>query len=98
MSAQYKVICGCECFISAKFIHSSLLSWRDRCLKKYQIQNAQNRRLGEKSHHIYEIYKSTVMPHRRHIYAKASDIAQAKMCTYPQSDHSLTHCKCVFRC
>ena len=26
MSARYKIICGCECFISAKIIHSSLLS------------------------------------------------------------------------
>ena len=33
MSARYKVMCGCECCISAKIIHSSLLSWRDRYLK-----------------------------------------------------------------
>ena len=33
MSAQYKVMCGCECCISTKSIHSSLLSWRDRYLK-----------------------------------------------------------------
>ena len=33
ISAQYKVMCGCECCISAKSIHSSLLSWRDRYLK-----------------------------------------------------------------
>ena len=30
MSARYKVMCGCECFISAKSIHLSFLSWRDR--------------------------------------------------------------------
>ena len=30
MSAQYKIMCGCEYCISAKSIHSSLLSWRDR--------------------------------------------------------------------
>ena len=29
MSARYKVMCGCECCISAKSIHSSLLSWSD---------------------------------------------------------------------
>ena len=34
MSAQYKVMCGCEYYIYAKIIHSSLLSWRDRYLKK----------------------------------------------------------------
>ena len=33
MSARSKVVCGCECCISAKSIHSSLLSWRDRYLK-----------------------------------------------------------------
>ena len=54
-----------------------MLSWRDRYLKKLKdrIQNAQSRRSGEKSHHIYETYKNTVMPHGRHIYAKASDMA-----------------------
>ena len=30
MSAYYKIMCGCECCISAKSIHSSLLSWHDR--------------------------------------------------------------------
>ena len=38
------------------------------------------------------------MPHRRHIYATASDMANASMCTYPQSEHSLPHWKCVLRC
>ena len=59
MSARYKVMCGCECCISDKSIHSSLISWRDRYLekRKYQIQNAQSRRSGEKLHHIYETYK-----------------------------------------
>ena len=50
MAARHKVVCGCECCISYKSIHSSLLSWHDRYLKKlkYQIQNSQNRRCGEK--------------------------------------------------
>ena len=38
------------------------------------------------------------MTHGRHIYAKSSDMLKAKMCAYPQSDHSLTHWKCVLRC
>ena len=65
-------MCGCECCISDKIIHSSFLSWHDRYLKKIkdQIQNAQSRRSGEKANHIYTTYKSTVMPHGRHIYAK----------------------------
>ena len=29
ISSRYKVMCGCKCCISAKFMHSSLLSWRD---------------------------------------------------------------------
>ena len=53
---------------------------------------------GEKANHIYETYKNTFMPHGRHIYAKAYDMAKAAMCAYPQSDHELPHCKCVFLC
>ena len=35
------------------------------------------------------------MPHGFHICAKASDMANAKMCDYPHSDNALTHWKCV---
>ena len=38
------------------------------------------------------------MPHGRRIYAKSSDIANATMCTNPQSDHALPHWKYVLRC
>ena len=38
------------------------------------------------------------MPHGCHIYAKASDMANATMFTYPQSEHVLPQWKCVFRC
>ena len=100
MSARYKIMCCYECCISAKSIHSSLLSWRDRYLKniKDQSQNDQSRSSGEKAHHIYTTYKNTVMPHGSHMYAKASDMATATMCTYPQPEHSLPHWKCVLRC
>ena len=72
MSAQFEVMCGCECCIYTKIVHSSLLSWSDRYLEKLkdQIQNAQSRRSGEKSDHIFETYKNTVMPHGHYIYAK----------------------------
>ena len=55
-SACYKVMVGCECCISAKGIHSSLIFWCDRYLKKLKnkIQNDQSRRSGEKAHHICE--------------------------------------------
>ena len=91
-------MCGCECCVSAKSIHSSLISWCDRYLKKIkdQIQNSQNRRSGEKANFIYETYKNTVIPHGRHIYAKSSDMAKAKRCAYPQSNNALPHWKCVF--
>ena len=100
MSARYKIMCGCECCISAKSIHSSLLSWCDRYLKKVKdkSQNAQSRRSGEKAHHIYTTNKNPVMPHGCHIFTKASDMENATMCTYPQSDHALPHWKCVLRC
>ena len=38
------------------------------------------------------------MPHGRHIYAKASGMENATMCTYPQSNHSLPHWKFVLQC
>ena len=80
-------MCGCECCIYAKSVHSSLLSWRYRYLEKLKdlIQNAQNRRSGGKVNCIYETYKNTFMPHRRHINAKSYDMAKAKMC----ANHSL---------
>ena len=82
-------MCGCECCISAKSIHYSLLSWCDRYLKvlKDKIQNAQIIRSGERAHQIYTTYKNTVMPHGSYIYATASDMENATMCAYPQSEH-----------
>ena len=93
-------MCGCKCFISAKSIHSSLLSWCDRYLKKlkYQIQNAQNRRSRGKVNRIYETYKNTFMIHGRHIYAKSYDMEKSTMCAYSQSDYVLPHWKCVLLC
>ena len=38
------------------------------------------------------------MPHGIHIYAKASDMANATICTCPQSEHALPHWKCVLQC
>ena len=38
------------------------------------------------------------MPHGRHIYSKASYMANATLCTYPQSGHALPHWKCVLQC
>ena len=92
-------MCGFECCISATIIHSSLLYLRDRYLEKIKdkSQNSQSRRSGEKAHHLYTTYKNTLMPHGRHIYAKAYDMTNATMCTNPRSDHALPHLKCVLR-
>ena len=61
------------------------------------MQNHQIRSSSDKAHHKYKIYKNTVMSHGRHIYAKASDMENATMCTYPQSDHALPHWKFLLR-
>ena len=60
ISARYKVVYGCECLISDKSIHSSLLSWSDIYLRniKNLSQNAQNRRSGEKANHLFDTYKT----------------------------------------
>ena len=78
-------MCGYECFISTKCIHSSLISWRDRYLKnlsiKYKMLKTEG--LGEKKIYIYKTYKNTAIPHGSHIYAKLYDMAKAKICVYP---------------
>ena len=38
------------------------------------------------------------MPHGHHVYAKASDIENATMCAYPQSDHAISQCKFALLC
>ena len=38
------------------------------------------------------------MPHGRHVYVIAYDMAKATMCANSQSDHALPHWKCVLRC
>ena len=98
MSDRYEVMCSCECCISSKSIHSSLLSWLDRYLSKINdiSQNAQNTRSGEMDNHLFETYKNSMTPHGRHIYATAAAMAMDTMCAYPPSQHELIHCKCVF--
>ena len=62
---------------------------------KYQIQNNQNRRSGEKENSIYETYKNTVIYHEQYIIAKAFNTEKSKIGTYPHSDHTLPNWKCV---
>ena len=56
----YKVMCGCECYISDKIMHNSLLTWRDRHLKqlKDRSRNAQNISSGEIESFIFVTYNN----------------------------------------
>ena len=93
MTSRYKVICSCECFIYAKSMHSSLLTWRDCRLKhpKDIIHNAQNRKSGEISSRIFETYENVVRPNSCHIFNTAADMVVSTMfqCTYKQ--HGISH-------
>ena len=59
MSDCYKVMCGCECCISANSMNHSLLSKRYFYLKKlkYQSKNNHNIIWGELASNIYETSK-----------------------------------------
>ena len=52
MTACYKIMCGCECCIYAKSIHSSLLSWRDRYFKNPNIKTKMTKAEGLVKNHI----------------------------------------------
>ena len=83
ISAHNKVMCGCECCISAKSVHFSLFVCRDNCPKKlkYKSHNAQNSRLGEMISSIFDTYKNDVTPHGIHINKTESEIAMATIFT-----------------
>ena len=100
MTDQYKVMCSCECCISSKIMHYSLLTWRDCRLKhlKDRSQNAQNRSSGEISSHTFETYKNDVRPHGFHIYNTAADMAISTMCPCSSKHHGLPYWKYVLRC
>ena len=81
-------------------MHSSLLSRRYHYFKKIKdiSQNYQNRGSGGESNCIYETYKNTVMPHGRHIYAKAYEMKKATMYANLHYYHVLPHFKCLLLC
>ena len=85
MTAQYKVMCGCECCISTKIMHLTLLTWRDLHLKhlKYISNNEQNRRSGELLSRLFETYKNYVIPHGCLIYNSAAGMAMSDICPCP---------------
>ena len=69
-------MCGCECFIFAKIIHSLLLTWCGHHLKhlKDRSKNAQNRRSSELSSRLFETYKNSIGPHGCHICNSDADM------------------------
>ena len=96
ISAQYKLICGCECCIYSKIMHSYLLSWIYLEKLKDQIHNAQNTIYGEMSNLILETYKNYVMSLESHIYQTAYIMVMAITFAYPRYQHVLPEWKfCV---
>ena len=100
MTEQYKVICGYECWIYDNSIHPSLLTCLYPRLKhlKGRGHNAQNRRYGKRSSHIFETYNSYVQPPGCHIYNTTSDIAMEKVCPCTSKYHRRPHWKCMLNC
>ena len=100
MYARYKVICSCEFCISAKIIHSELLSCSDSYLKNLNnpSKNPQKRRSIEKDNHLFDTYKNSAMPNGHHVYQKAYAMDMDTMCAYPPYQHEFPHWKCVLRC
>ena len=81
-------MCGCDCYISVKIIHSLLLLLKDRYLKKLKDQscNVQNRRYGKMANSIFEKYLNYSMLHGKHMYKTSSDMAMKK-CVHIKFQH-----------
>ena len=47
---------------------------------------------------LFETYKNSVIPHGKHMFQTASDMAMTKICAYTSSSYSLPHWKCVLYC
>ena len=100
ISVRYKFMCGCECWIYDKSIHSSLISYCGCSLSKINTisQNSQNIRSGENYNRLFETYKNYVVSYGCHIYATTYDMYMATICAYPPSQHAFPQWKCVFCC
>ena len=82
MSALYKIMCGCECCIYDKSIHSSLLSWRDRYLKKSMIKYKTLKAKGLVRKHITYIYINRKWSHVGVIFMPKHLIRQMQQCAF----------------
>ena len=48
--------------------------------------------------HLFETYKSSVMPNGKNMIYTEYEMAMETMCEYPSSNYALPHWKCVLRC
>ena len=63
-----------------------------------RAETTHNRRFGEMANCLFDTYKNSVMPHGKYMFQTASDMAMAKMCSYPTSKYALPHWKYILRC
>ena len=67
--------------------------------KNWKIKSKMFKAEGRVKKHItYMNHIKITWCHMIVVSMSKHDMAKAKMCTYPQSDHALTHRKCIFRC
>ena len=100
ISMCYKVMCGCERFISSKIMHYYLLRRRDSHLKqpKDKIHNAQNIRSGKIERRMFKTYRNYVRPHSCNIQNTSADMYMSTIYPCNYINHRLLHCKYVFLC
>ena len=85
-------MCGCECCISAKIMHSYLITCHNRLKHlKDKSHNAQNRRSGEISSHIFETYKNALRAHGCHIYNTTTYMTMEKLCPSIFEHHGIPY-------
>ena len=100
MSERYKVICGYECFITDRIMHSSLLAWSNFHLKQLKDQSldAQNISSVEIASRIFETYKNSVKPDGCHNHKTGAYMTMSIMFPFTSTQNGLPHWKCVLRC
>ena len=93
-------MCACECCISGKSMHSSLLTWHYCHLKhlKDRSNHSQNIRSSELLGRLFETYKNSVRLHGCYIYNSSADMDIENLCPCPSQYHGIPHWKCVLRC
>ena len=99
ISAQYKVMCDCECCIYAKSMQYYLLSRRGFYLKKLKdiSQKSQNIKYGETTNHLFRTYK-TLTCNMQIISMKKHMAWEWKQCAHinhPNMDYHNGNVSCV---